>query len=214
MSGPLSDLPTTPFVEVPSFGGYAGQPAGLNGVGFWPRVAARVIDMIVHFFTSFGAGILFTILLVVASGGHLSPLVIAKLRHTGVGGVVFALLGSFAYHVVCTSVHGSTLGKLALSLVVVHEDRAPCRVGAAVIREVGYFVDALFFGLIGYMAMQKSPQEQRHGDEWAHTVVCKRSSLPQDVLRGGGQFVLAFMFALMADAVLLMTGLLLHHLSV
>ena len=81
-----------------------------------------------------------------------------------------ALLGSLAYRVICTSVHGSTLGKLAFSMVVAQEDGSPCRFGSATIRELGYFVDALFFGPIGYFAMQKTPQEQRHGDEWA----CRR----------------------------------------
>lgn len=93
-------------------------------------------------------------------------------------------------------------------MVVVQEDGAPCRLWPAVIRELGYFVDALFFGLIGYLAMQKTLKEQRHGDEWAHTIVCERSAVAPDRLRGGGRFVLAVMLATMADAALTMVGLL------
>ena len=105
--------------------------------------------------------------------------------------------------------HGSTVGKLALSMVVVQEDGAPCGLRGAVVRELGYFVDALFFGIIGYMAMQKSIREQRHGDEWAHTVVCKRSLVSPEKLRRADRFVLALILASIADAALIMTSLLL-----
>jgi uncharacterized RDD family membrane protein YckC len=192
-------------------GGYVTEveEVGLEGMGFWPRVAARVIDLVAHYLVSFFTGILFMVMLVVASGGRVSPPVVGKLHHTGITGVAFALLGAFAYQVIFTTVHGSTLGKFALRMVVVQEDESHCRFKGALIRELGYFVDALFFGVIGYMAMQRTAQQQRYGDEWAHTVVCKRSSIPPDKLRGGGQFALALMFALMADVALIMTGLLL-----
>ncbi len=209
MSAPVPEFPDA-AISPPtfSFGGYATEPAGLAGVSFWPRVGARVIDLVVHYCISFAAGIFFTILLAAASGGRIPLRVMVKLRHLGFTGFVAGLLGSFAYHVVAVSVDGSTLGKRILSMVVVQEDGTPCRVGPAIIRELGYFVDALFFGLIGYLAMQKSVKEQRHGDEWAGTVVCKRSSVAPDQLRGGGRFVLALMLSVMADAAVLMIGLL------
>jgi hypothetical protein len=97
-------------------------------------------------------------------------------------------------------VHGSTLGKLVLSMVVVQEDGSLCRLKGAVVRSMGYLLDALFSGLVGYSAMQKTSLEQRHGDEWAHTVVCKCSNAPPGSLRGGGRFVMAWFFAIMADA--------------
>ena len=28
------------------------------------------------------------------------------------------------------------------------------------------------------LLMEKTAQEQRHGDEWAHTIVCSRSDVP------------------------------------
>jgi uncharacterized RDD family membrane protein YckC len=123
--------------------------------------------------------------------------------------IVFSLLGTVAYHTTCESLHGSTVGKLALSMTVVQEDGSPCHVKSALIRSFAYFVDALFFGLIGYFAMQKTPQQQRHGDEWAHTVVCKRIKVAPQNVRSGAQFVLALFFAVMADAALIMIGLLL-----
>jgi len=209
MSAPVPEFPetaaTTPTF---SFGGYATEPAGLAGVSFWPRVGARLIDLGVHYCVSFAAGVFFTVLLAAASGGHIPVWVMVKLRNLGITGFTFSLLGSFGYQVICLAVHGSTLGKRVLGMVVVQEDGTPCRLGPAIIRELGYFVDALFFGLIGYLAMQKTLKEQRHGDEWAHTIVCKRSAIAPDHLRGAGRFVLAMMLATMADAALTMVGLL------
>lgn len=184
-----------------SFGGYLGTPAGIEGVGFWPRFAARLIDICVHVCASFMAGIVLAIGLAVYAGasGQAFPPLIDKLQKTGIWNYVFALLGSVAYHVMCESVHGSTVGKLLLSMVVVQEDGSPCRFGSAVIRSFAYFVDGLFFGLVGYFAMQKTPQQQRYGDQWAHTIVCKRSRVTQQNLRGGGRFALALLLGIMAD---------------
>jgi uncharacterized RDD family membrane protein YckC len=199
--------------DFPSFGGYSSSPGEIEGVGFWPRAGARVIDAILHILVGFCTGILFGILIFIAAGGHPDPLRLSKMQHTGIIGIVAALLGSVAFHTLCESVHGSTPGKLVFSMVVVQEDGSPCRPKGAFIRSVAYFVDALFFGLIGYLAMQKSNQEQRHGDEWAHTVVCKRWRVAPKNLRTGGRFALGFFLAMIVDASVIMTGLLLALIS-
>jgi uncharacterized RDD family membrane protein YckC len=209
MSTQASELSLFSNSTLPTFGGYATESASLEGVTFWPRVAARVIDLIVHYFSTYAAGLLFGTMMVIASGGHVPRAIIIRMRHPGVTGFVFALLGSLAYHVIFTSIHGSTLGKRLLSMVVVQEDGSPCGFKGSLIRELAYFVDAFFFGLIGYTAMQGSAQQQRHGDDWAHTVVCKRSRIAPDNLRGGGRFVVALTFAVLADAAFMMMGLLL-----
>src|SRR3954462_6407917 len=100
MSAPVQPTVIAPPLPIPTFGSYAPPQEQLRGLTFWPRVGARVIDMIIHYIVSFLAGFLFVILLVIASGGHASPVALAKLEHTGMAGFVFALLGSFAYHVV------------------------------------------------------------------------------------------------------------------
>src|SRR5580698_10008052 len=106
MSTPVPEFPDAAG-ESPifTFGGYAAGPAALVGISFWPRVAARVIDLVVHYCVAFAAGIFFTILLAAASGGHIPIWVTVKLRHLGVPGFVASLLGSFAYQVVGVSVH-------------------------------------------------------------------------------------------------------------
>ena len=205
---PLS-IPTN--IEPPSFGGYAGEPGRIQGVGFWPRVGARVIDLIVHYLIALLAGFLFGIIVVVAArtAGQPPAMLFAKRGQQGLAVYLFALLGSVAYETICEGWHGSTLGKLLLSMVVVQEDGAPCRPGPALVRSFAYFFDALFFGLIAYLAMNKTPQEQRHGDVWAHTIVAKREDAPPPSLRSRGRFAAVFLFAAMADAVLIMMGLLL-----
>jgi hypothetical protein len=74
-------------------------------------------------------------------------------------------------------------------------------------------VDSLFFGLIGYFATQKSAKEQRHGDEWAQTIVCKRSLVSPQNLRGTGKFMMGLFLAGIVYASLIMTGLLLVLIS-
>ncbi len=205
-------LPITINIEPPSFGGYAGDPGDIRGVGFWPRVGARAIDAIVHLLIALFAGLLFGILLVIAARmtGQSATMLLAKQQHTRFTTFVFSLLGLVAYETICEGWHGGTLGKLALSMVVVQEDGTPCRPVPALIRSLAYFFDSLFFGIIGYLAMNKSPQEQRHGDVWAHTIVCRRHDAPQQSLRSGGRFVGILLLAVMADAALLIVGMLLE----
>ncbi|SRR5258707_9764548 len=201
--------PTPPGMQPLSFSGYVGTPGAIEGVGFWPRAGARIIDLILHYIVSICAGFVFGILLAVIAGltGKPLPILLARLQHLGLTSFGLALLGSVAYFAICESLHGSTLGKLALNLVVVREDGSPCRLDAALLRSFAYFVDALFFGLVGYFAMQKTPQQQRYGDQWAHTIVCKRSHVRAENLRDGGRFMLALFLGMVADAALLIIGL-------
>lgn len=201
------DPPSPEGIRLSALANYAGEPGQLIGVGFWPRALARIIDFAVHYAITFCAAVFFTVMLVVAAGGRPSPLVMARLQHTTVTNFIVALLGSLLYHIICEGVHGSTLGKLVLSMTVVQEDGKPCRLWPAFIRSAGYLIDSLFFGLIGYTAMERSPQEQRYGDEWAHTVVCKRDDVPLESRRTVGRFFAAFLLAVMADSALAMLGL-------
>src|SRR6185369_14556948 len=100
-------------VEAPSFGGYLGIPGAIEGVGFWPRFAARVIDTIVHFVVALATGLMFGIVLViyaVVNGQDVAPLT-AKVGQAGFASYVFAFLGAIGYHTVCEGLHGSSVGK-------------------------------------------------------------------------------------------------------
>ena len=213
MSAAAPGPPPVPLgVEPPSFGGYGGGTGGILGVSFWPRAGARLIDTILGAGVGFVAGIIFALFVIVASRmSSQSPLrLLARQRQGGFVIFVFAILGVVAYHTLCEALHGSTLGKRLLGMVVVQEDGTPCRLLSATIRSLAYFVDSIFFGLVGYLAMKKTPQQQRHGDDWAHTIVCRRSEAPPQSLRGGGRFVAVFFLAMVVYVSLLMIGLLIQ----
>jgi uncharacterized RDD family membrane protein YckC len=210
---PLPELPSQPEgIRLSVLDAYTGQPGSPLGVGFWPRVAARLIDLVVHSIIGICAGVLFGILVALAAGLQHSSraALLLRQRSNGITSFAMALLGSIVLEAICEGFHGSTPGKRLLGFTVVQEDGSPCRPGSAFIRSFAYLIDSLFFGLIGYFNMQKTPQQQRHGDEWAHTVVCRRSAVAPENLRGAGQFVAAFLFAAMADAALMITGQLLR----
>lgn len=211
---PSSDSITAlpPFdtrLAIPSFGGYAIPVGTLQGVSFWPRASARIIDFLLHYLVGVIAGTLFGLLLAVGAGGRPPVWILRRLSQAHFPVFAAGLFGSMAYQVICTSVYGSSLGKLLLSLRVVQDDGSPCRLKSAVIRELGYFVDALFFGLIGYAAMRGDSRQQRHGDEWAQTIVCKRAKVSQNG-EGALRFVLALMAGVCTDIALFMVGLLIQ----
>jgi hypothetical protein len=49
---------------------YGTEAGTIEGVGFWPRAAARVIDLLAHILVRFCAGCRFTIVQMIAAGGH------------------------------------------------------------------------------------------------------------------------------------------------
>jgi len=205
-----------PIFHLSALENYAGRPGILPGVSFWPRVAARAIDFVIHYAISFSAGMLFAIIVVtVARVTHNQQALLLLRRGSGTGIALFlaALLGSIVLEALCEGLHGSTPGKYLLGMTVVQEDGTPCRLGPAFIRSFAYLIDGLFFGLIGYFAMNKTPQEQRHGDEWAHTIVCRRANVAAQNLRGFGEFLMAFLLGAMADAALLIVGLMVKRMA-
>lgn len=206
-SSQLSLLDNSAGIHLSALDSYTGQPGALLGVSFWPRVGARIIDLIVHNIIAVCAGFFFGIMVAIAAGlRHQNAALLFRRPANGLLIFSLALLGSIVLEAICEGFHGSTPGKLLLGFTVVQEDGSPCRFGSALTRSFAYLLDALFFGMIGYSCMQKSPQEQRHGDEWAHTVVCRRSQLTPPSVCGFGQFAAVFLLAAMADAALLIVG--------
>ena len=209
------------YLVRPAWGlGHAGDPNAkyyrvrfyAEGTRFLPRAAARIIDFVLLSYLARLAGWLFGFLLATAAGGAPPRWVLLRISHHRPLLTLAFALGSFAYQTICTIVHGSTLGKLLLSLQVLQDDGSPCRPWSAVIRELGYFVDVIFFGFIGYVAMQRNPQHKRLGDTWAHTVVGKYAKVPQESKRSAGRFVLGLTVAIMAHfAVLLLAFLIMMN---
>ena len=98
------------------------------------------------------------------------------------------------------------MGKQILGIVVSQEDGTPCSLRGAAIRSLGYFVDGMFFGIVGYTAMKRDDSHQRYGDDWAHTVVVHKSTVPPDKLRGGGIFAAALALGAAANIITMMIG--------
>ena len=119
-----------------SFGGYADSSQGLKGVTFWPRVGARVIDLVVHYIVGALSMLLMGIMVgVAAAATHQSGMrLVGKMVASTPLAFFLALVGALAYHTVCDAVHGSTLGKLICKMRVVQEDGSPCRFKAALVR--------------------------------------------------------------------------------
>jgi uncharacterized RDD family membrane protein YckC len=189
-----------------SFAGYAAPAATLIGVPFWPRAGARLIDFAVHYLiavlSAFALGLVIGIA-VAAAGGNVQAVSQHVFGDTGIAASAFAIVGAAVFSMLCNALHGSSPGKLMLGMVVLQEDRTPCGARGAIIRELGYFVDALFFGAIGYQAMKESPLQQRYGDKWGKTIVVKRAQAPPAALRGNGRFFGALVVAAVADSVLI-----------
>ncbi|HET6178515.1 MAG TPA: RDD family protein [Candidatus Sulfotelmatobacter sp.] len=208
LSRSITHSPFPSSLSIPSFGGYAEPASTLQGAPFWIRLLARLIDFVIHYLTGFIAGLIFVFLLAVASGGQPPLWVLRRISVIHVPVFIAALFGAVAYQVICTSIYGSTLGKLLLSLQVVKDDGSLCPPKSAIIREVAYFVDAMFFGIVGYMAVRGDIQQKRYGDQWAGTIVMKRANVPPASRQGALRFVLGLMLGISADIAFMMIGLL------
>jgi len=93
----------------------------------------------------------------------------------GVGCVAFLLYTTLAEHL-----GGATLGKVltGLRVVSVEPGGGPVGLRGALVRNLGFFVDSLFFGMVAYSHMANNLRRQRLGDEWAGTVVVWKSDAP------------------------------------
>ena len=192
------------------FGGYVEGAAARtipDGVGFWPRFLARIIDTVAHTMVGLMTWLMMGVMVgtsAAATGGDIQAIV-RKMETSSPLDFVVAIVGFVAYHTILEGLHGSSLGKMLLGQVVVTDQVQPCGVGAAFIRSVAYFVDGLFFGVVGYLEMKKTRLEKRHGDNWAHTFVARRIQVPINALRGTGRFVLVLLLALAVDSAIHMT---------
>ncbi len=186
------------------FSGYAEPTVGSaipNGVSFGPRLGARIIDTLVHFGVAAGSALAMAVVVVVTADvtGSNAEAIIDKVDRESPMDFVVAVLGFVVYHTLCEGLHGSSLGKMLLGQVVVTDQVKPCGLRAALIRSLAYFVDGLFFGAVGYLAMKKTRLQKRYGDNWAGTFVARRTQVPISSLRGTGRFFGVLALALAVD---------------
>lgn len=99
------------------------------------------------------------------------------------------------YHWVGVAYGGVSPGKLICRLRVVSEDFSPCNSKKAIARELLFFVDSLFFGLVAYLLMKESLLRQRLGDKLGHTTVLKARDVPEKSKATKGKVALTLTFS-------------------
>jgi uncharacterized RDD family membrane protein YckC len=204
---PADNQPITQEFQF-NLGGYAAPSNLLTGEGFGRRAAARLIDFVVMFLLGSVAGLVVHISLEIIAAATREPirLLMWRLYTSPVSRLAFSMIAVIVYETVLEGLHGSTIGKLVLGMVVVQEDGKPCDLKSALIRSAAYSIDALFFGIVGYMAMERDQTRQRYGDSWAHTVVAKRSAIAPENLRGTGTFIGALLLASAANILVMVVS--------
>lgn len=202
---------TTPVLpEIPPLAG--AEPVHPPAfAGFWVRTGARIIDVILY--NILALVIIFLLVIVIGVVAAVSKIpaepLITRLDRMTATSIIASLLASIVYHTLAEGLHGSTLGKLILGLTVLGEQGRPCGMRAALIRSAAFFVDGLFFALPAYFNMRDSLRSQRLGDEWAHTIVVRRRSLPPEQRRSGVRFLGALIAACVAYSAIFALGQLL-----
>jgi uncharacterized RDD family membrane protein YckC len=180
----------------------------IAGAGFWIRVLVRVVDIMYGYglglVAGFVGGMTLAILqaMSIADAGWVGRVSRAKMTL-----FITSLVGNLLYHTICEGVDGATLGKRVCSLRVLSERLTACGLRPAFIRSLAYFLDAIAFGAVGYLEMQKTLMEQRHGDRWAKTIVVRRRQVPEQARRPPGRFWMALALGSVAWGLLLTAAL-------
>jgi uncharacterized RDD family membrane protein YckC len=193
----------TPEINPPVIGEV--KPPALVGAGFFIRVLARFIDLLVHYAASLLFGLLIGVFIgiyCVLTRTDAGP-VIQKVRHTSTWSFILVIIGYFVYHIICEGLHGSTLGKLICGLVVLKEDGSHCDLMASTGRTMAYLVDQLVLGFVAAASMTSSPMKQRLGDKLAHSIVVRRKNIPSIQLRSGWRFVVVFLVGFILDGLII-----------
>src|SRR5258707_7157131 len=103
--------PLSEGIHLSALDAYVSKPGALEGVSFWPRVGARLIDLAFHYGMGRCSGTIFGFLVIlVFRTTHSRPLLLA-LRGVHGSWIIFvsALLGAMAMETVWEGLHGSTL---------------------------------------------------------------------------------------------------------
>jgi uncharacterized RDD family membrane protein YckC len=178
--------------------------------GFGIRALARIIDTIYGLFVGLSAGMLVGIILgILNSAGYVPAGWQHRIHGFTATSIGLGLLGVILYHFFCEGVHGATLGKLCCGICVVTEDGRPSTLKGALIRNLAYYIDALFFGLVGYESMKKSSINQRYGDKWAKTAVFKTKKIPSESQRSPLLLITGLLLGTGCWIVMLVLGLIL-----
>lgn len=164
------------------------------GAGFWIRALARVIDLVCGMAISFPLGLATGIVFAILSHlGRITPEWPQLIGQSSAMTYGSGIVGMFLYHALAEGLGGATIGKLICGLRVVGVDGRPAKLNGAFVRDLAYHIDALFFGIVGYISMEKTPLRQRYGDVWGRTVVVKAKLFESTPPRGPGRITLGIL---------------------
>jgi uncharacterized RDD family membrane protein YckC len=179
------------------------------GAGFWIRALARLVDVIFGIFIGLFSGLVVGIFLgILQVAGMIEPGWDTRIQGLKALSLLLSMIGGLLYQSAAEGIYGAAMGKLICGLRVITAEALPCDMKKAFLRNLAYFFDALFFGLVGYMSMKKSALNQRYGDVWAKTVVVKSSDVPEAVRQSMWMFFLGLGLGSASWAVLLILDLL------
>lgn len=154
---------------------------------FGRRFAARAVDTIVGFFAGAMGGLFGGFAIGVLSAvGALDHGAVHRLSKQSIGSLAFGMLGPLVYHTLAEGLGGATVGKLACGIRVVKEDGGPPTLVSGLLRNIAYYVDAMFFGIVAYSVMSGNALKQRLGDKWGHTAVVMATTARPEAQRGVG----------------------------
>lgn len=182
--------------------------APIQGVNFGPRLAARAIDLVPHYVSSFVGGILVAvpIVLLASLSGRSADEAIDGLQNSGWLAFLLSLAGSILADAFSEGFAGATLGKRLLGLQVVRTRGRRVSFLPALKRSVAFLWDSLFFGIIAHQKMSETPLRQRYGDHWGDTVVVRRKDLPPASRTSDGRFFLVLLLATFANGLIQAIG--------
>jgi uncharacterized RDD family membrane protein YckC len=179
-----------------------------SGAGFGIRVIARLIDIVYGLILGFVIGVIVGVIFaILAHLGKLSSDWPTLVRQNRISGFALSLLGALLYHAVSEGIGGVTLGKTICGLRVVQMDGRPVTFKGAFMRDLAYYWDGLFFGVIAYNSMEKGPLHQRYGDVWGKTVVVKSSAFQPEPRRSPFRMFLGICIGSLPWAALLALGM-------
>ncbi len=80
----------------------------------------------------------------------------------------------FGYFILLEGLIGATLGKKLVGIQVVTLDGDKITIGQAFVRRLGDFIDIYWcLGLLGFILLKTTKNNQRIADKWARTIVVK-----------------------------------------
>jgi uncharacterized RDD family membrane protein YckC len=161
------------------------------GEGYGIRFLARLLDSIyvtiLGFFSGFFGGVTLAIM---EAAGWVQPGWDQNLKGFDPAILAGSLVAVFFYHWSSEWAAGTTVGKLICQMRVVMKDGRPCTFKGSLVRNLAYYLDSFFFGLVGLNSMSKSRLNQRYGDVWGKTVVVKATAEPATAKHTGLQMVM------------------------